>query len=139
MVTLLSVAGIVAAVQAPNSQWMLARATEGADRLVVAPPGGTDASPLVIVRGTHDIAELVNRIELVGWFAADPSNGADDLELRFFRDDTRVATVALAEGDRLRWIGGRWRGDRLLTERSQLALGAWLTSHGCPVVGAEGR
>jgi len=52
-----------------------------------------------------------------------------DPTFEFYAGDRLLAMVGY-HGDSLRWAGGAWTGDGLLTKAGQAAVGSWLIQHG---------
>ncbi len=52
-----------------------------------------------------------------------------DPTFEFYAGDRLLAMVGY-HGDSLRWAGGAWTGDGLLTKAGQAAVGSWLVEHG---------
>ncbi len=111
----------------------LVSALWGADRLVAGLTesyGGVAPAPVFEVQGPDKITELVDLIEInesKSWFH-DMCHG--DVLLSFYRQDELLVTLSYHHGKSFRWRHGKWKGDALLTGKSQRAMNRWLERNG---------
>jgi len=115
-----------------GAEWKrsLEQAVQGTDRIVVDRNTwpGSDPDPAFQVKGTENVQAFLQRIRIHS------SNGScmcdGDLVFRFCEGEEEVAIVSYHHGRSLRWRGGPWPADAILTRKSRAAVRAWLNENG---------
>jgi len=120
----------------PGGDWKadLEAAVSKADRVVVArisemnpkekEPGGLNITDRNAVRG------LLDAIQIDEANSGPPCKCTGQTAIEFYQGEERLAALALAHSDRLKWPDGRWKGDARLTLMSQEKLTRWIKERG---------
>ncbi len=108
----------------------LAKAVAGADRLELVPVQSKDQAAVFKVTGKQKVQELIGLVEIDAWRSLGHCMCWGDMEFRFYKGDTLLVSIAYAHGERLKWRGGPWSGDAVLTAKCQLALPRWFQEQG---------
>lgn len=108
----------------------LEQAVAGADRLELVPVQSKDQAAVFKITGEPKVRELIGLVEIDSWRSLGRCMCWGDMEFRFYKGDKWLVTIAYAHGEHLKWRGGRWSGDAVLTAGSQLALPRWFKEQG---------
>ncbi len=120
-----------------NLEWAdsLRAEAAGADRLVIQDIWRRkDARPNYEIQGADVIGGMLDLIEID---AAGSGRSCDCLGqylIQIYRSDKEVVTLSYHHGKSLRWRGGKWEGDGLLTSTAQEALPRWFKDNGYPAL-----
>ncbi len=113
----------------------LHEALQGVTRLRIR-SGGTchrdieKEKTLVDVRDAVIVGDLIRRIKVNTdkriFFCMCCGNPT----FEFYQDDKLIVALGVHHGKSLRWLGGKWKGDGMLTKDSADFLVKWLAGHG---------
>ena len=110
----------------------LIQAVAEADRLVVSTPAAAGAKPETVaeLRGARPIRELIALIEVDAAKSGFHCMCDGDYWIHVYHGDRETAVLGYHHGRSLRWIGGPWKGDALLTPAAQKSFPAWFNDRG---------
>lgn len=121
----------------------LMNALQGADRLTIEPvqfgrakPAEKEKKPPFEINGAAKVKELLGSLHFDESAPAFHCMCAGDHELRFYRGKELLATVRHHHGISLRWLEGKWEGDSIMTDATQIALPQWFKTNGFPALQA---
>lgn len=83
-------------------------------------------------RDRREIAELIRHFEVVDSESRGHCMCCGNPTFEFYQGNETVATIAFHHGHSIRWPGGIWPGDGMLTSLSAEYLIEWLDKNGCP-------
>ncbi len=128
----------------PRNADLAALAAE-ADRLVVGPVPESFGAGLSLpadreIRGREAARELLELMRIneprafLGHYSTSRCMCAGTWLVRFHQDDEEIAAISLHHGNRIRWRGGPWQSDAMLTRTARTALPRWFTDNGYPFI-----
>jgi hypothetical protein len=111
----------------------LSAAAANADRIVVRDVGFHEGKlqPDCEIRGSEKIQELLGLIDIDAANSGFHCMCDGNYWIHVYKGNEEVLILGYHHGRSLRWHGGTWHGDALLTGTSQEAVPAWFKQNGC--------
>jgi hypothetical protein len=85
---------------------------------------------LAEITDAGEINRFIHGIVINGWRSGGACACCGDPTFEFYAGDRLLAMVGYHHTQRLRWAGGKWRGDGQLTAASRSFVISWLSQHG---------
>lgn len=118
---------------------LLVRAIADANRITIAPARGGQGATTVPapqdLRGQYLVAEFLDTLTFDETHGAIRIESPIDATFTLRRDDTVIGTLTIRRLNYVRWEGGTWEGDALLTPAAAQALVLWTRQSGADITG----